>query len=131
MPSDFLPSRISGDSLGPGVLDVPSGLSNVVAIAAGYGHMLTLRDDWTMIAWGGDFEGANVPTSLSNVVAITAGNRVSLALKANGTVVSWGLNNLRQTDVPAGLSNVVAIAADDLHSMALKADGTIVAWGGR
>lgn len=93
--------------------------------------MLTLRDDWTMIAWGGDFEGANVPTSLSNVVAIAAGNRVNLALKADGTVMSWGLNNLRQTDVPAGLSNVVAIAAGDLHSMALKADGTIVAWGGR
>jgi alpha-tubulin suppressor-like RCC1 family protein len=108
---------------------VPPGLSNVVAIAVGFSHSLALKDDGTVVAWGGNWEGqATVPPGLSNVVAIAAGANHSLALKADGTVVAWGnavgsYPNYGQSVVPPGLSNVKAIAAGESHSLALVFDG--------
>ncbi|HEY5910013.1 MAG TPA: hypothetical protein VJA21_05355, partial [Verrucomicrobiae bacterium] len=86
---------------------VPSGLSNVVAVAAGT-HSLALRADGTVVAWG-DYEqsATNVPPGLSNVVAVAANSLQSLVLRADGTVLAWGDS---ATNVPSGLSNVVAVA---------------------
>jgi alpha-tubulin suppressor-like RCC1 family protein len=118
-----------GDN-GYGQTDVPVGLSNVVAVAAGDTYSLALRADGTVAAWGGNGYGrTDVPASLSNVVAVTAGYAHSLALRADGTVVAWGWNGYGQTNVPSGLSKVVAVAAGEWHSLALRADGTVVAWG--
>jgi alpha-tubulin suppressor-like RCC1 family protein len=119
--------------------DVPSGLSNVVAIAAGGEHNLALTAEGQVVAWGAgttnsgswpDYGQSQVPDGLSNVVAIAAGGDQSLALTAEGRVVAWGRNDDGQTDVPSGLSNVVAIAAGVVHSLALTAEGRVVAWGG-
>ena len=108
---------------------MPAGLSNVVAVSAGYGHSLALRRDGTVIGWGNNWLGGATGTPtvafphhttgavmvagqvLSNVVAISAGNDFSLGLKRDGTVVAWGHPNGMYIDVPAGLSNVVSIAA--------------------
>jgi len=110
--------------------NVPAGLSNVVAVAAGEYHSLALKQDGTVVAWGWNSSGqCNIPAGLSNVVAVEGGGRHSLALKQDGTVVAWGWNNWGQCNVPAGLSNVVAVAAGEYHSLALKQDGTVVAWG--
>jgi alpha-tubulin suppressor-like RCC1 family protein len=116
--------------------NVPPGLTNVIAIAAGDSHGLALKDDGTVVAWGAGVPEynsgqANVPQGLSNVIAIAAGRLHSLALKDDGTVVAWGYNYSGQLNVPSGLSNVVAISAADLHSLALKSDGTVVGWGDR
>jgi alpha-tubulin suppressor-like RCC1 family protein len=105
---------------------VPAGLSNVIAVAAGYWHSLALKSDDAVVGWG-DEPGAGestVPAGLSNVVSIAAGDYYSLALKSDGTVVGWS-----SSWVPAGLSGVLAIAAGSAHSLALKSDGTVVAWG--
>lgn len=110
--------------------DVPAGLSNVVAIAAGSDNSLALKNDGTVVAWGSNSYGERTPPAgLSNVVAIAAGASYAMALKSDGTVVAWGYNAYNQAIVPAGLSNVVAIAAGAYHSLALKRDGTVVAWG--
>ena len=70
---------------------MPSGLSNVVAIAAGESHSLALTAEGRVVAWGGNYYGqTNVPSGLSNVVAIAAGWYHSLALTAEGRVVAWG-----------------------------------------
>src|SRR5688572_22173129 len=54
-----------------GQTDVPSGLSNVLAIAAGEWHNLALKTDGTVIAWGANNAGqGSVPSDLSNVVVI-------------------------------------------------------------
>ncbi len=111
-----------------GQLTPPAGLSNLVAIAAGYFHSLALKSDGTVVGWGDPFY-ATTPAGLSNVVAIAAGLFHSLALKNDGTVVGWGDSSFGRLPPPAGLNNVVAIAAGYEHSLALKSDGTVVGWG--
>ncbi|MGD0538903.1 MAG: LamG-like jellyroll fold domain-containing protein, partial [Verrucomicrobiota bacterium] len=108
-----------------GQTTVPSGLTNVVAIAGGFSHSLALQADGAVVEWGRE----TVPSGLTNVVAIAAGSSHDLALQADGTVVAWGSDFWGQTDVPPDLTNVVAIAGGGQHSLALQADGAVVAWG--
>jgi len=122
---------------GSGETNVPPGLSNVVAIAAGGQHSLAAKADGTVVAWGWNTSGqCTVPAGLSNVWDVAAGWRHSAALKRDGTVVAWGDNTYGQTNVPAGLSNVVAIAAGangevsgSAYTLALQSDGKVVVWG--
>ena len=135
------------------------GLSGVTSVSAGGSHVLALKADGTVWAWGGNYEGelgngtfsdgvavpAQVP-GLPPIIAIAAGEAHSLALASDGTVWAWGDggdgqigNGLRNPigingfpnpfHVP-NLSGVAAITAGSQHSMALKADGTVWAWGG-
>jgi hypothetical protein len=114
------------DTEGFAPLDVPPGLSNVIALSCGFAVNMALRSDGTAIAWGdNEFGQNNMPNGLSNVVAIAAGWWHALALLSNGAVASWG----EITNVPGGLSNVVAIAAGQQRSLALQANGTVVEWG--
>ncbi len=133
-----------------------AGLSNVVAIAAGFTHSLALRSDGAVYAWGDDAQGQlgdgtvgpNNPTptqiaTLSAIRAIAAGENHSLALKIDGTVYAWGNDSGGQlgdgtVSTPpsnptptqlGGLSDITAITAGAFHSLALKADGTVYAWG--
>ncbi|GIO16397.1 hypothetical protein J19TS2_59520 [Cohnella xylanilytica] len=117
-------------------LNIPAGLSNVTAIAAGYYHALALKEDGTVTAWGNGYWGdtpdvSTVPAELTGetVVAIAAGDDHSLALKEDGKVVAWGRNTKGQSTVPAGLTDVVDIDAGFEFSLALKSDGKVVAWG--
>jgi hypothetical protein len=113
-----------------GQTNVPSSATNVLAIAAGYGHSMALRADGTVAAWGDNFFGqTNVPSAASNAVAIAAGDYHSMALRGDGTIVAWGFNSSGLTNVPAQATNVVAIAAGNSHSLALRGDGTVIAWG--
>jgi hypothetical protein len=58
-----------------GQTNVPAGLSNVVAVAAGLAHNLALRADGILAAWGNNSAGqTNVPSNLVNVAALSAGN---------------------------------------------------------
>jgi hypothetical protein len=115
--------------------NVPSGLSGVTMVAAGFVHSLALKADGTVVVWGCDggagFGQCRVPGGLAGVTAIAAGTYHSLALKGDGTVVAWGCsaNDDGQCSVPSGLAGVTAIAAGAHHSLALKSDGTVVAWG--
>ena len=114
-----------GNGLG-GQYEIPPGLTNAVALSAGFDHVLALRSDGTVICWGFDSHGqTEVPPGLSNVVQVAAGDYHSLALRTDGTVVAWGN---RQDDLPADLQDVVAIVAGS-YSLALKADGSVVGWG--
>jgi alpha-tubulin suppressor-like RCC1 family protein len=131
-----------------------SGLSGVVAVAAGVSHSLALLSDGTVMAWGGNSDGqlgdgttkgSDAPvvvSGLSGVTAIAAGSDYSLALLSDGTVMAWGGNesgqlgdgSTKRSDVPvavSGLSGVSAIAAatGGSHSLALLNSGTVMAWG--
>ncbi len=100
------------------------------ALAAGCGHTVALKNDGTLLAWGGnDHAQTIIPGGLTSVASITAGCNHSLALRTDGTVVAWGDTSQGQTSVPVDLSGVKAVAAGAFFSMALKENGTVVAWG--
>jgi hypothetical protein len=131
-------ARPSGNILGwgwnhVGQLDIPAGLTDVVAVSASQITSLALKSDGTVVAWGFDVNGAvTVPAGLSNVVAISAGSSHSLALKDNGTVVAWGCGggyDYDQCTIPAAATGVTAIAAGAVHSVALRSNGSVIAWG--
>ncbi len=107
---------------------IPTGLSDVVALAAGTYHCLALRHDTTVVAWGDNTYGqCSVPTGLSNVVAIAAGLSESVALRSDGTLVGWGQTSSNDVvfvpfTIPSGLSNIVAVS----QTLALKDNGAIL-----
>lgn len=64
-----------GDSK-DGLLTVPPGLTNVVAVAVGRAHALVLTAEGRVVARRNNLYGqTNVPPDLTNVVAIAAGDR--------------------------------------------------------
>jgi alpha-tubulin suppressor-like RCC1 family protein len=132
-----------------------SGLSGVIAVAAGFDHGLAALSNGTVMAWGnnssgqlgnGTTEESDVPVEvkgLSEVIAVAAGESFSLALLKGGTVEAWGYNaqgelgdgKTERSTVPvavSGLAEVKAISAGTgtgLQSLALLGDGTVRAWG--
>lgn len=130
-----------------GETNLPTGLTNIIAISGGSSSCLALKSNGTPVGWPSAYSGSN------NLIAI-AGANPSMGLQTNGNVVYSsvglvsGLTNivaiapriygylaLRNDGTVignasiAGLSNMVAIAEGNGHSLALKIDGTVVAWG--
>jgi RHS repeat-associated protein len=127
-------------------------LTDVVAVSAFGNHVLALRVDGTVVAWGRNSSGQlgdgtttdrttpqQVP-GLSDVIAIAAGYEHSLALTAGGTLYAWGGNdwgqlgdgtaNDRYTPAAiANLSGVRAISAGQYHSLAIDTAGNLWVWG--
>ncbi len=69
----------------------PPNVHGVVAIATGYAHVLALKKDGTVLAWGANpKQECVVPAGLRDVVSIAAQAHMSYALKRDGTVVRWG-----------------------------------------
>jgi hypothetical protein len=116
---------------GFGVFDVPRGLTNVMAVAAGRNHCLALRDSGTVIQWG-LLIGDQIPHGLADVVAIAAGDLCSFALRSDGTVEAWGSyyegGTFLPVQLPPGLTDVVEISAGGSYVLALRSDGTVAEW---
>jgi hypothetical protein len=125
-----------------GACDVPSGLSNSVAVAAGLYFSLALKNDGTVIGWGDNsYQQTDIPAGLSNVVGIAAGVYHGVAVRADGSVTNWGFYNggiagtnycsvtNRALASAPPTSNVVAVAAGQSQDLALMSNGTCVVWG--
>ncbi|MEP7053864.1 MAG: hypothetical protein ABI912_01280, partial [Actinomycetota bacterium] len=103
---------------------VPSGLTGVKAIAAGYLHSLALKNDGTVVGWGANGYGeATPPAGLRDVVAIAAEGSRSVALKSDGTVVTWG-KGAAPRGATRGLTGVSQIAASSTHVLAITSSDT-------
>lgn len=110
-----------GDNNIYGALNVPAGLTGVIAIAGGGTHSVALKSNGTVVAWGNNSQGqTNAPTGLTGVTAIAAGQSHTVALKSDGTVVAWGSNSSGQSSVPAGLNRVLKIAAGSEFTLAVQ-----------
>ena len=65
---------VTGQALVDTMTNHPPSLTNAVAIAMGYQHVLALRADGKVVGWGNNQVGqTNVPPDLSGVVTIGAG----------------------------------------------------------
>jgi len=127
-------------------------LNDVVSIAAGDGHVLAVKVDGTLWAWGwnsdgqlGDGTTMNIPVpfmvkGIWKAMDAAAGMNHSVVLLTDGTVWAWGRNAFgqlgdgsiidRNTPVEVReISHVIKIAAGAQHTVALKSDGTVWAWG--
>lgn len=127
------------------------------SVAGGYGHVLALKADGSLWAWGDNRCGAvgqspstnslaariAQPTRIgtdTNWMRIAAGLGHNLALKKDGSLWAWGQNNAGQVG-DGTISNKFApiqittehdwktIAAGAFNSFALKEDGTLWGWG--
>jgi alpha-tubulin suppressor-like RCC1 family protein len=144
------------DSLTASVEPRPvTGVSQVIALAAGDNHSLALTADGTLYAWGRNEAGqvgsgsgnprepAPVRVALPGiVVGIAAGQHHSMALLYDGRVFAWGQNDEGQlgngvalaspTPIAVsglGSSPIVSIGAGERHSLALDRDGNVWGWG--
>src|SRR5204863_1736111 len=64
-----------------GQSDVPAGLSNIIAISAGYEHNIALQSNGTLMVWGAGLDGqTNTPAGISNVLAFAAGKTHNVAI---------------------------------------------------
>jgi len=129
-----------------GLMTVPQSAVGLASISSGLNHMLALRTNNTVVAWGAgspaastnQFGQGTVPAGLSSVVAIAAGGFHSLALRSDQSIIAWGAGSTNASDnsiqfgqatVPPGLSDAVAIAAGGFHSLALRSDSSVIGWG--
>lgn len=95
-------------------------------MAAGDDHSLALKNDGTLVAWGGNLDlygqtvgQGTVPAGLSGITAIACGPDHNLVLKSDGTLVAWGSNYRGENTVPPGLSGVTFIATGGTTNFAL------------
>jgi hypothetical protein len=113
-----------------GQINIPLGLTSIVAIAGGGDYTLALKADGTVAAWGDfRFGQTNAPKGLNNVIAIARGALHNLALRGDGSMVAWGDNSYGQTNTPANLVPAIAISAGADHNLAILEGGTVTGWG--
>lgn len=128
------------------------GLTDVVHLAGGRNHVLAVREDGTVWAWGQNAYGQlgdgtlvrrNAPVrvqGVSDAVAVEAGAEFSLALLADGTVMSWGRSNSGQlgrgdtvtrpvAGVVPGLPPVAELGCGRGHALAVSTTGQLYGWG--
>jgi uncharacterized repeat protein (TIGR02543 family) len=133
-------------SMPPSDLDLHAQWKDVQLISVGTSHVVALKLDGTLWAWGSNSYGqigADTATDFYKVpvqigqdtdwVQVEAGGLFTIALKRNGTVWIWGeLFGNYSWDSPTlvrSQNDWVEIAAGFNFAVAIKNDGTMYAWG--
>ena len=101
---------------------------NIVAVAAGFAHVVGLKANGTVCAAGHNLQSQCDVRKWTRIIDIAAGMKFTIGLRPDGTVVYTG-----ETEWLSQLSrwkNIVSIAAGRDHAVGLKADGTVAVAGG-
>ncbi len=88
-------------------------LTDVVAIAAGYVFSAALKDDGTLLAWGGGYDG-----QLGNATQMASNTPVQVCAEGETDPCSAFLGSVE-----------VFAAGGGGHTLALQTDGTLWGWG--
>lgn len=99
--------------------------NDIVSISSGAGHVLGLKEDGTVVAFGDNEYGQCNVEDWTNIVAIAAGGAFSVGLRCDGTVLASGLNNTGQCDLE-NWKDIVVISACGAITNGIKSDGTVV-----
>lgn len=150
---DMSPTLGDGKKTGPNsAVDLPRllpGVNGIVSAAVGPTHVLLLKNDGTVLAWGGNdscevgskekkaiYGPVPVP-GLRGVRQVVAGYVRSAAILDDGSLWMWGsledgpIQNdcvLKPTRID-GVSGVKKVSIDTNAVLVLKDDGTVVGWG--
>ncbi|KAL0207001.1 hypothetical protein P9112_012712 [Eukaryota sp. TZLM1-RC] len=128
-------------------------LTDVKWISGGSGHVLALKKDGTVWAWGKNSKGqvgdgtnqdkhepVQVPF-LDNIVHVAASGDLSFAVTSGGFVWAWGDNyegtlgtgslRIKSFNCPSriGLSDIQSIHASPRHVIAVTRSNTLLTWG--
>ena len=137
-------------------VSVVGGISNWSKISRRANHVLAIRANGQLWAWGTGHLGklgngsTNDVTSPSSVlggftdwIQISAGYMHSLAIRSNGTAWAWGQNRYSQLginnnvdasytsprSIVGGFTDWVQVSAGEKHSLGIRANGTAWGWG--
>lgn len=102
--------------------------SGVVFMDIAGGHMVLLKNDGKVTAYGQNTYGENNVNEWEDIVDIACGEDYTIGLKSDGTVVAVGNNNKGQCDV-SEWTDIIQIATGNTSTLGLKSDGTIVYTG--
>jgi alpha-tubulin suppressor-like RCC1 family protein len=108
-------------------LNIPTGLSDVVQIAAKGGFALALKQDGSVIQLGP--ASPEMPADLGVVTHVAAGTGHAIARLSDGAVRCWGNNSYGQSTPPASLRPAIRVYSGSEFSLALHSDGTVTHWG--
>lgn len=97
-------------------------------VAVGYHHVVFLREDGTVLAYGDNTYGQTDVSSWHDVVAVAAGAYHTIGLTADGRLLTAGDNSYGQTDA-ALFSDVRQIAANAWNTCVLLGDGQVMTTG--
>lgn len=135
-----------------------SSLSGIVHIANGRDHLLALKNDGTVYAWGlaasgqlgigGSGSPTPVPTptlvsGLYHVASVWANGTQSFAILSDGTVKGWGANSSGNLgtglttpaklytpgDIVVGVKDIQYFGCGALHNFAILKSGSLYGWG--
>ena len=127
--------------------------SNWKQVSLGQRHVLALKTDGTLWAWGRASNGTlgnntttpdlSTPTQIgsdSDWEMVAAGNSQSQAIKTNGKLYGWGFNNVGQVGDGTTTQRLVPtqigtdtdwkyVTAGNACNFAIKDDGSLYSWG--
>jgi alpha-tubulin suppressor-like RCC1 family protein len=129
------------------------GLSDAVAVTAGFTHSCALRQSGRILCWGANDHGqlgdggesgaaSSVPVLVQGLqaTAVAAGYNHTCAILPNGTVACWGANGAGQLGdgttldrseptTVRGLQGAAHIAGGAFHTCAATGAGIVLCWG--
>ncbi len=123
------------------------GANPVVKVAPSY-HVMALKRDGSLWAWGAAFQGQwgfaaqtdEAPRQISTGWRdVAVGDEHTVAIRSDGTLWTWGSNEFgglgfntnttNQLPRQVGTDTYVAVASRQAHILALRSDGTLMGFG--
>ncbi len=102
--------------------------TDIIAIDTGYGHLVGLKNDGTVVAIGNNYYGQCDVSDWTDITAIHAGAYNTVGIRQDGTVVAVGNNEFDQCDV-SEWSNIISVEIDELRIVGLQNNGKLVISG--